>query len=392
MRYLGLLPGVANSQTLSTSDSLNQIAVIPAVQPYAQPPAPLADTVVNLYASSSFNLVGQFATTPFLVNSISFPAHGRWVFYNSSSSAMFIITQADSSAGLQQDFAIENVNIANANSCNATFGTVSASATAPGSYATAQILSGADCVFTAVSNAPWITLTSGNYGSGNTTLTYLVRPNLSATPRSGTISIGSDNFTVNQEAAVPPSTLNPLSFKPVAAAYDKALDKIVMVSSSPNELHIYDPVSQADQIVPLTYIPLSLSVRPDGLFAAIGHSGQVSIADLQAQTVSRTIPVDMDNGGIALASNGYAYAFPSQTGSWANINSVQISTGTLTALQDVYDGNIPRLDASGNYLYVSSLGFGASKLDISNLNYARSGPLNRAGADRFRSRSLLPFS
>src|SRR5579875_2330617 len=74
----------------------------------------------------------------------------------------------------------------------------------------------------------------------------------------------------------------------------------------------------------------------------------------------------MDNGGIALAGNGYAYAFPSQTASWGNINSVQISSGTVTALQDVYYGNVPRLDPSGNYLYVGSLGIGASELNITN--------------------------
>ncbi len=193
-----------------------------------------------------------------------------------------------------------------------------------------------------------------------------MRPNLTASPRSGTISLGAEAFTVNQEAAGPVSALNPLSFKPIAAAYDKPLDKIVMVNTSPNELHIYDPVSQADQIVPLNYIPLSLSLRPDGLFAAVGHSGQISIVDLQGQTVLQTIPVDMDNGGIALAGNGYAYTFPSQGYSSGTVDSVQLSTGTLSTLQGGGYGNIPRLDASGNYLYVSSLGEGTSKLNISN--------------------------
>ena len=366
MRYLGVLPGVNNSQSLATSDSLSQIAVIPTAQPYTQPPALNADAVVNLYSSSSFNSVGQFATTPFHVNSASFPAHGRWVFYNSSSSAMFIITQADSSAGLALDYAIENVNLTDSNSCNATFDAPSASAMAAGSYATAQILAGEDCAFTAVSNVPWITLSSGYYGSGNTTLTYLVRPNLSGSLRSGTINLGSETFTVDQDAAGPASPSTPLSFKPVTAAYDKALDKIVMVSASPNELHIYDPVSQADQIVPLTYIPLSLSVRPDGQFAAVGHSGHITIVNLQAQTVSQTISVDMDAAGMALASNGYAYAFPRQTNTFADINSVQISNGALTTLSDTYYGNIPRIDPSGNYLYVGAAGEGASELNISN--------------------------
>lgn len=108
-----------------------------------------------------------------------------------------------------------------------------------------------------------------------------------------------------------------------------------MVSASPNELHIYDPITQADQIVPLTCTPLSVSVRPDGLAAAVGHSGHVSIVNLQTPSVSQTIPVDMDRGGIALASNSYAYRFPLQTSSWADINSIQLSTGTLSKLAPV---------------------------------------------------------
>jgi hypothetical protein len=366
MRYLGTLAGVNGgnaSRSLAVSDSLGQIAAIPNVPLYST--TPNADTVVNLYSSSALTPVGQFATTPFEVNSASFPAHGRWVFYNSSSSAMFIITQADAQAGLELNYAIENVNLTTANSCNASFSTSSASVISAGTYGTVQIDSGEDCAFTAVSNVPWIVLSSGYYGSGNTTLTYLARPNLTSQTRSGTISMGSATFTVNQDAAAAASPSIPLSIKPVAAAYDKALDKIIMASSSPNELHIYDPVSQADQIVPLTYIPTSLSVRPDGLAAAVGHDAHVSIVDLQGQVVTQTIPVDMTNGGIALASNGYAYAFPAAEYTWGTINSIQLSTGTLTGLQDTYYGSRPVFDVTGNYLYVAG-DEGGSKLNISN--------------------------
>lgn len=364
MRYLGVLPGIQGIQNAVHSGTRNQLAVIPKVPSYYPQTTGSEDTTVKLFDAHFFNLAGQFATTPFAVNSTSYPAHGRWVFYNSSESALLIVTQADSQAALTQDFAVENVDLSSPNSCSALFGATSAAIAATGSYATAPVLSGEDCVFTAVSNAPWITLSSGFMGSGNTALTYLVRPNLSSTPRSGTISLGSQVFTVNQDGqSTSSSALTALSFSPVAADYDKPLDKIVMVSAAPNELHIYDPVTQADQTVSLNSIPLSVSVRPDGLSAAVGHSGSISIVDLQAQSVT-TIPVDMDNGGILLASNGYAYAFPSQTYSWGTINSVQISTGVLTGLSDTYDGNIPRLDASGNYLYVG--GYGSSKLNISN--------------------------
>jgi hypothetical protein len=57
---------------------------------------------------------------------------------------------------------------------------------------------------------------------------------------------------------------NSLSFRPVAAEYSTALDRIVMISANPNQLHIYDPVSQNETKVGLSNTPLSVSVSPDG--------------------------------------------------------------------------------------------------------------------------------
>ncbi len=42
-----------------------------------------------------------------------------------------------------------------------------------------------------------------------------------------------------------------LSFRPVDAEYSTALDRIIMVSASPNQLHIYNPVTKADTTVSL---------------------------------------------------------------------------------------------------------------------------------------------
>jgi hypothetical protein len=359
MHYLGILGSLTSIQSLATSAVLNQIAAIPAASTFNN--TPTADTQVDLF-DSGYNPIGEFQTTPFTVGPSTYAAHGRWVFYNSSASKMFVVTQADSTAGLDMDYAIDSINLQNSNSCNAAFAASSAAAVASGAYATTQILSGEDCAFTAVSSVPWITLTSGYYGSGNTALDYLVRPNLTGSARSGNIMLGSQSFSVTQSAGGAATSLNPLSINPVAADYSKALDKIVMVSASPNELHIYDPVSLADQIVPLSGAPLSVSVEPDGLFAAVGHHGFLSYVNLSTASVSKTIPIDMDIGGILLAGNGYAYAFP-QGSSWSNWNSVQISTGTLSPLQNVYDGNIPRLYPGGGYIYVS--GYGSSKYNIS---------------------------
>ncbi len=360
MLYVGGFPGISQSQSIATSDSLHETAVIPAVPSYSSSTSSTADTVVDLF-DPNLNQVGQFATTPFVEGSTSYPAHGRWAFYNSTSSAMYIITQADSTAALELDYALEVVDLTKANSCNATFNSTSISAAAAGGYATTQIAAGESCVFTATSNVPWIVLTAGYYGSGNTTLTYLVRPNLAASSRTGTINLGGQVLTIAQDAAGALSDQNPLSFKPVAADYSKALDNVVMVSTSPNELHLYNPLTQADQIIPLAYNPLSVSVSPDGLFAAVGHNRYVSYVDLQGLKVSKLIPVSMSADTILLAGNGYAYTFSSQVGLFLSTNaySVQLSTGTLTAFSAT--ATSPRLYSDGNFIYLG----GSGKLDIS---------------------------
>jgi hypothetical protein len=49
-----------------------------------------------------------------------------------------------------------------------------------------------------VSNAAWITVTSGANGSGNGTVRYVVDRNGTRAARAGTITIAGQVFTVNQ--------------------------------------------------------------------------------------------------------------------------------------------------------------------------------------------------
>jgi hypothetical protein len=58
----------------------------------------------------------------------------------------------------------------------------------------------AGCAWTATSNAPWLTITSGASGSGNGTVRLNVSANTGAA-RTGTLTIGGRTFTVNQAAA-----------------------------------------------------------------------------------------------------------------------------------------------------------------------------------------------
>jgi hypothetical protein len=72
------------------------------------------------------------------------------------------------------------------------------------------------CSWTAVSAAPWLTVTGGSPGTGSGTVSYAVEANAAIAGRSGTIAVGERTFTVTQagdpsrcEYSVAPVTLSP---------------------------------------------------------------------------------------------------------------------------------------------------------------------------------------
>jgi len=60
------------------------------------------------------------------------------------------------------------------------------------------VRSGSDCAWTAVSNAAWITITSGSTGTANGTVQYAAAQNGSSTGRSGTLAVAGYTMTVTQ--------------------------------------------------------------------------------------------------------------------------------------------------------------------------------------------------
>jgi hypothetical protein len=67
-----------------------------------------------------------------------------------------------------------------------------------GGSGSVNVIAGAGCTWTAVSQAPWIVVTAGASGSGNGTVQFTVQARMSGGPRSGTIAIAGQTFTVNQ--------------------------------------------------------------------------------------------------------------------------------------------------------------------------------------------------
>jgi hypothetical protein len=68
---------------------------------------------------------------------------------------------------------------------------------ASGGEASVSVIAPNECAWTAVSNVGWITILSGANGSGNGTVTYSVAS--TSRPRSGTMTIAGQTFTVRQK-------------------------------------------------------------------------------------------------------------------------------------------------------------------------------------------------
>ena len=84
-----------------------------------------------------------------------------------------------------------------ANGCSYSIQATSQSIASGGGPGSSAVTSGSGCAWTATSNAPWITVTSGATGSGNGNVTFGIAPNPGA-ERSGTLTIAGQTFTVNQ--------------------------------------------------------------------------------------------------------------------------------------------------------------------------------------------------
>jgi subtilisin family serine protease len=85
--------------------------------------------------------------------------------------------------------------------CSYTVAPLSANAAASGGTGTINVTTQAGCAWTAVSNAGWITITSGASGSGNGSFNYSVAANSNTTQRTGTITAAGKTVTITQAAA-----------------------------------------------------------------------------------------------------------------------------------------------------------------------------------------------
>lgn len=363
MYYVQTLPVVSGSiASFAESSALAEIAVIPAVSAFGPTSTPNTDTQIQLFNTQYLTPAGNLSLPPFVVSGNSFVAHGKGVFFSQDHTRLFVLVQADSTSNLSNPFGVETINLANPAACAVQLAQTTTSVAAWGSLGSVSVTAAADCIYTASTSTPWISVTQGAFGSGNGAVQFVVRSNYSAQSRSGGIVINGSKLSIEQSGA--PGANAPfvsLSVNTVDAAYSAALDKMIVVSAFPNELHIYDPSSMMDSFIPLILPPFAVSVAPDGEHAAVGHDGWISYVDLQAQTVLQVFPIVTDVHHVLAAGNGYLYAFPQRD--WSPIYSLEIANASVTATDAIYEGRIPRLEPNGKYFYLGGDGW-FSKWDV----------------------------
>ena len=86
--------------------------------------------------------------------------------------------------------------------CSYTLSATSLQMDANGGTGTVDLATSSGCGWSAVSSAPWLTVTAGSPGSGNGTVSFLATPNLGSAVRSATLTIGGQTFTVNQSGTI----------------------------------------------------------------------------------------------------------------------------------------------------------------------------------------------
>ncbi len=106
---------------------------------------------------------------------------------------------------------------------------LSASATAAGGSFSFTVTAQTGCSWTAASNASWITLTSGNSGSGNGKVSYSVAANNVTSARTGSVTAAGATVAITQAAASSSYSLSPTSASLPAAGGSGS----VVISVSP---------------------------------------------------------------------------------------------------------------------------------------------------------------
>ena len=120
-----------------------------------------------------------------------------------------------------------------------------------------------------------------------------------------------------------------LTYHAVDFEYSDVLDRAVVVSQTPPQVHLVDARTGDEQVVALPTSPIAVSLEPGGTRAAVGADGTVAVVDLQTMTVTSVFFVSAVVGDLFFGDDGRIHCMPA-TGQWTNIRTIDSITGVET--------------------------------------------------------------
>ena len=166
----------------------------------------------------------------------------------------------------------------------------------------------------------------------------------------------------------------PLTYVPLMTRYSKALNKVVIVSTNPNQLHLVDPATASDVAVALPAAVKSLSVSADGTLAGVLHEGNVSLIDLSSATLLHTVSTGGSQTDVFTANSGVLFVTGQTGGQWVTPPMVAINGRTGTTIGNgggfavVYGSTYGVLAESTGRLFTLSNGLSPSQLYWTGVN------------------------
>jgi chitinase len=178
----------------------------------------------------------------------------------------------------------------------------------------------------------------------------LVGPYVAQVVVSDGANVATDSVTVAVWPAV-----ERLPYRVIDAAYSDALDLMVMVAAAPDALYLRDPRTGAETAIALDLAPSSVSVGPDGRFAAVGHTNAVSYVDLVGGVVVKRLAATGNIAEVALG-DGYVYAVPRTSPDRVRILALELASGAETFVTSALTGaGRARISAPAGALYLAAL-------------------------------------
>ncbi|MFG6464558.1 PKD domain-containing protein [Roseateles sp. DXS20W] len=130
----------------------------------------------------------------------------------------------------------------------------------------------------------------------------------------------------------------PLAYKPLLMRFSKSQNKLVVVSTNPNQLHLVDPSAGTDVAIALPTTVKAMSLSADGRLAGLLHEGSVSLVDVVTGSLLATTGTSGSQGEVFTANSGIVFVAGSSN-SWPYTNVVAINgrTGVTLGTTSLYN-------------------------------------------------------